>query len=88
MIDWLDAHLVPEWRQSWRMFSVQTAAVASAIGGTITASPDLLLALVQFLPDNHWLRFALIAAVVVTIFIVPTLARLWNQEASDDATAD
>ena len=87
MTNWLDRHLVPDWRESWRFASVQNAAVASAVGGVVTASPDILLALVSFLPDGHWARIAIIAAVVITLFIVPTIARLWNQEAGDDDAA-
>ncbi|UPT53064.1 hypothetical protein [Synechococcus phage Yong-M3-232] len=82
MMDWLDTHFVPEWRDSWRWASVQTAAVASAVGGTIAASPDLLLSLTAFLPDGP-LRWGIVATVVLVMFVVPTVARLWRQ--GDDA---
>jgi hypothetical protein len=83
MIEWLDRHLITGWRESWRFSSVQMAAVASAITGTIAASPDLLLSMISFLPSNHWLRLVIIAAVVLVVFILPTVARLWDQGAAD-----
>lgn len=85
MIKWLDNHLVKGWRGSWQWFSIQTAAVAAAVGGVVTASPELLLQLVMFLPEGGWLRTVLIAAVVLTMFVVPAIARLWDQEDRDDA---
>ncbi len=87
MIEWLDKHLISEWRQAWRFSSVQMAAMASAITGTIAASPDLLLSMIAFLPSEHSLRHVIIGAVVLVVFILPTLARLWDQGKSDADTA-
>lgn len=86
MMNILDKYLVADWRQSWRWTSVQIAAVASAVGGVVTSSPDVLLALIQFLPAGGWVRTAMIALVVVTIFVVPTVARLWDQGEDHDET--
>lgn len=87
-MNWFDRHFVANWRTSWRWFSVQTAAVSAAVGGAIAASPELLLQLVMFLPEEGWLRWALVASVVIVMFIVPTIARLWDQEEHDDPAQD
>lgn len=81
---WLDRHLVDNWRSSWQFTSVQLAALVSATGGVIAASPDLLLSLVHFLPETGWLRPALIAAVVTVMFVVPWVLRVWRQEDKAD----
>ena len=83
MIDFLKERLVPEASEWWRLGSVQLAAGAAAIGGAVTANPDVLLALVAFLPATGPWRAAIVALVVVTLFVVPTLTRLWKQGSSD-----
>ena len=83
-VDWLDGHLIPQWREGWRFFSVQLAAIAAAVMGSIAAAPDMLLSLVAFLPHGGWLQIALIAAVVIVVFVVPTVGRLWDQSSSND----
>lgn len=79
MIDWLKRRLVPEAGEWYRMASVQLAAGAAAVGGAVTANPDVLLALVAFLPASGPWRIAIVALVVITLFVVPTLTRLWDQ---------
>ena len=70
--------LVPDAGEWYRMASVQLAAGVAAVGGAVTANPDVLLALVAFLPIGP-LRWLLVGLVVVTLFVVPTFARLWGQ---------
>lgn len=82
--NWFDRHFVDNWRTSWQFTSVQLGAVVAATGGVIASSPDLLLALVHFLPETGWLRPALIALVVIVMFVVPWLVRVWKQEETDD----
>lgn len=81
---WFDRHFVSNWRSSWQLTSVQFAAFASATSGVIAASPDLLLSLVHFLPEGGWLRPAIIAMVVIVMFVVPWVLRVWKQEDKND----
>jgi len=82
-----DKHLVDDWREWPKMATVRMYGALAAVGGTITAAPDLLLSLVMFLPDNSIWRWLLVAAVVLTMFVFPTLVRLWKQ-LDDDAAPD
>lgn len=86
MIEWLRTRLVPEAGEWWRMGSVQLAAGVAAIGGAVTANPDVLLSLVAFLPAAGPWRPLLVALVVITLFVVPTLTRLWQQGRTDPVT--
>ena len=56
--------LIPNWRRSWRMFSVQAMALAAAIQGAWPLMPDDLKAT---LPPMlvHWVSIALLAAGIV-----------------------
>lgn len=81
--NWFDRHFIDNWRDSWQFGSVQLAALASATGGVIAASPDLLLSLVHFLPEGGWLRPAIISLVVIVMFVVPWVLRVWRQEEVD-----
>lgn len=85
MIDWISNRLVPEAGEWWRLGSVQLAAGVAAVGGAVVANPDVLLALVAFLPATGPWRAGVVALVVVTLFVVPTLTRLWRQFNPDDA---
>lgn len=86
-MDFLDKHLVPDWRQSWRWASLQGAATRSTIAvlGVLQASPDLLLQLIPFLPSGT-VRVALVALVILVVFVWPVVERLWNQGEDNDAT--
>jgi hypothetical protein len=79
--------LVDDWREWPKMASVRMYGAAAAILGTVAASPDLLLSLVMFMPQDSVWRWVLVAAVVTTMFIFPTLVRLWKQLDDDDAPA-
>lgn len=84
MLDKLKTRLVPEAQEWWRLGSVQLAAGVAAVSGAVSANPEVLLSLVALMPGSGWPRMALVALVVITVFIVPTLTRLWKQEADDD----
>jgi len=79
MFKWLDEHLVPEWRDSWRWFSVQSTALAGTAAATIAAYPDLLVMLASFLGGTPRLQ-ALVAAFVIIVIAL----RLWNQGVEDE----
>lgn len=87
MINWIKSRLIPEAGEWHKMASIQLAAAGAAIGGAITANPEVLLALVTFMPVGP-LRWLLVGAVAVTLFVVPTLTRLWNQGDCDDDAQD
>lgn len=86
MIDWLKSRLSPEASEWWRLSSVQLAAGVAAIGGAVTANPDVLIALAMLLPVGGLAQILIVALVVVTLFVIPTLTRLWSQER--DETTD
>lgn len=54
-------NLIPNWRRAWRMFSVQSMALAAAIQGTWPLLPDDLKAT---LPTTlvHWVSVGLLLA--------------------------
>lgn len=76
MMNWLDKYLVPDWRDSWRMHSVQALA---AFGAAISLFPGLFLDIIIFLIDTPWMQITAIGGVVAVIVL-----RLWNQEEVDD----
>lgn len=85
MIDWLDKHLVPEWRKAWKWSSVQFAALISAAVTAFAAQPHLLLSIVSYMPADPTQRAFAAIAVGTIAFFGPTVLRLWNQESGSDA---
>lgn len=71
MIEWLDKHLIDDWRDSWRFMSVQFAGV---VGATVVAYPDLILQLIMLLSSDRKIQAAAIIGTLVVILI-----RLWGQ---------
>ena len=88
MIDWLDKHLVPEWRKAWGMASVRLAAAVSALITAFSASPDLLLGIIGFMPTDAVTRAFMAVGVGLIAFFGPTAVRLWKQGGSDEPSAD
>lgn len=85
MIEWLDKHLVPEWRSAWNMASVRLAAAASALIAAFSANPDLLLGIIAFMPTDSTNRALMAVGVGLVAFFGPTVLRLWRQGAQNDA---
>lgn len=53
IIDWLDAHLIPEWRKACTLLSVQFGLVGSALAGVwLALSDDQQAALLAWLHIN------------------------------------
>ena len=77
-MNWLDKHLIPEWRESWRYASVQAAAVAGTVGATVAGYPDLIVTLAAMMGGTPQLQSAVVGAVIIIVAL-----RLWNQEAGD-----
>ena len=84
MIDWLDKHLVPEWRKAWKWSSVQLAAVASAAVGALAAQPQLMLSIVNYMPADPTQRAMAAIGVGAIAFFGPTILRLWKQGKADE----
>lgn len=84
MIDWLDKHLVPEWREAWNMASVRLAAAVSALVTAFSASPDLLLGIISFMPTDAVTRAFMAVGVGLVAFFGPTVVRLWKQGGKTD----
>jgi H+/Cl- antiporter ClcA len=85
MIEWLDNHLVPEWRKAWKWSSVRLAALVSTAVAAFASQPQLLLSIVNYMPADPTQR-ALAAIVVGAVaFFGPTVLRLWKQGANNDA---
>jgi hypothetical protein len=85
MIDWLDKHLVPEWRKAWKWSSVQLAALVSTAIGALAAQPQLMLSIVNYMPADPAQRALAAIAVGGIAFFGPTLLRLWQQGGKSDA---
>ena len=87
MIDWLDKHLIPEWRKAWRFSSVQLAALIGAVVTAFASNPQLLLGIINFMPTDPMQRAVAAVAVGAVAFFGPTVLRLWQQGIKPDGTA-
>ena len=76
LVNWLDKHLIPNWRQSWRMYSVQ---FSFAVGAAVAAFPALFVELANLLIEDPIYRAMAILAIIAIILI-----RLWDQEDRDE----
>ncbi len=88
MMDWLDKHLVPEWRRAWKWSSVQLAALISAVVTAFAAQPQLLLSIINYMPADPTERALAAIAIGGVAFFGPTLLRLWKQGVKTDEQAD
>lgn len=84
MIDWLDKHLVPHWRQSWRWASVQANAVLATIAGLFGGQAAMIALGIAGVTSSDALRIVMIVFVALVWFIGGTAPRLWKQEVTDD----
>lgn len=79
LADYLDKHLVPEWRRAWKWSSVQFAAVVSAAVTAFAANPGLMFQVLNYMPADPTQRGLAAAGIGLIAFFGPTLLRLWNQ---------
>jgi hypothetical protein len=56
--------LIDEWKQAWRMFSVQAMAAGVALQGAYVAMPDTF----QQLIPHEWMHYISIALLVLGLF--------------------
>lgn len=75
---WLDKHLVPGWRQSWRWWSNQALLLAGTISTVVVAAPDLLVQFTALLGGT-----APTQATVIAVIVLIWLLRTWNQGSND-----
>lgn len=89
MIDWLDKHLVPEWRAAWKWSSVQLAALTGTLVSLVAAQPHILFTVLNYMPADPTQRGLVAAAIGAVAFFGPTILRVWNQhKGGDDAAAE
>lgn len=79
LTDWLDAHLVADWRQSWRWISIQIAGFGGIVATAIATNTDVILTLIPMLAGSGWLQW-----IIITVTILVILARLWKQRSADN----
>lgn len=87
MKDWIDKHLIDEWRDWWRMASNSVAALLAAVPGFFIAfDPGILVAaygVVMSMPAGT--RVGAIAFISLSLFALYLVARLWRQESEEKA---
>ena len=69
--------LIEEARQFWRLWSVRLAAVAGMLAGYMTAFPEQVQQLFDYVPEQ-W-RWAASIATALAVFALPTWLRLMAQ---------
>jgi hypothetical protein len=85
MIDWLDKHLIPEWRKAWQFSSVQLAALIGAVVTAFASNPQF--GIINFMPTDPMQRAVAAVAVGAVAFFGPTVLRLWQQGSKPDGNA-
>lgn len=79
MIDWLDKHLVPEWRKAWKRWSVQFAALPATAVGAIVAQPNVLFTVLNYLPADPVQRALAAIGIALFVWFAPTILVLLRQ---------
>lgn len=73
--------LIENWKESWKWFSVQLAALGAAISGLLIVFPDAVLQALALLPKNLLAELDKYkATIALVLFISAILARLINQK--------
>jgi len=84
MMEFLDRHFVPDWRDFWRWWSVQVQAVYAVIAG-LFGGPAAAVALgLAGVTQSNTLRIALIIGVALTWFVGAVFPRLLKQTEADN----
>ncbi len=81
---WLDTHLVPDWRKSWKWPEIQLAALLPVILTAVAENGNFLLSVLDNLPNNPLLRTGLLALLIVIVIATPVVARLVDTEKKTD----
>jgi hypothetical protein len=88
MINWLDKHLVPEWRKFWKRWSVWLGAAAGAGATAMTAQPDILFAILGFIPADPTQRALAAVGIGIAVWFAPTITVLIRQKNLGGTTDD
>ena len=72
-------------KEAWGLASVKLAAFMGTVFAALTASPDLLLGIVSFIPGEPLPRLLFAIGVGALTFAGPTVVRMWPQGKSNDA---
>ena len=73
--------LIENWKESWKWFSVQLAALGAAISGLLIAFPDAVLQALALLPKNLLAELdEYKATIALVLFISAIVARLIKQK--------
>lgn len=79
LAEYLDKHLVPEWRAFWKRWSVQFGALAASSIGAILAQPNLMFTVLNYLPADPAQRGLAAAGIALFIWFAPTILVLIKQ---------
>lgn len=85
IIDWFDQKFVSDWRESWKWSEIRLAAAVPIVTTLAAENWDLLLGLLEYLPENQWVRGGVVGLIIVSTFVVPVIARLWNDQGAANA---
>lgn len=70
-------------REWGKLYSIRLAAAVSAVVGLLTTQPEVLFAVIGFIPTDPLTRAIFAVAVAALTFSAPALARLWPQGDKD-----
>lgn len=76
---WLDAHLVPEWRKAWKLWSVRLAGFFGLIGAYFSDPNNAAMwtNALYGIPAEY--RKLIPGVMFLVLAFVPTIVRLWSQ---------
>jgi phosphotransferase system glucose/maltose/N-acetylglucosamine-specific IIC component len=88
MIDWLDTHLVPEWRKAWKRWSVWLGALAGSGVTTMLAQPQVMFTVLNYLPADPTQRALAALGIGLAVWFAPTITVLLRQKNLEVKTDD
>ena len=77
--------LIEQWRLFWRMWSIRFTALGTVLLGWITASPDIITAAWNSLPDEikSYIPQEYLMYVTISLFILGMFSRIIKQDKLD-----
>jgi hypothetical protein len=85
VVQWLDTHLVPDWRKPLKRYSVKLAIAVGTITTAVVNNQGLILNLLGYLPEKGPSRLIAAIAVGCLAVIIPTALVLVRQESVSNA---
>lgn len=83
IIEAVEPHLVEDWRNWWKRWSVKLAAAIGVLSTLLVANQSFALSLLNALPAGGFARILVAVCVGIVVFVVPTLAVLLRQDKPD-----